>query len=188
MRAFSERNLIQKEMTSNIFAKIFTSSNIHLKLLIPNDVFFRAQVLCDDVEVMTESRFRLNNLVEMLLIDFLDEVIKYQNIKAIYSLLIEYDQGTPNIRLLHYQKRNVEEVPLYPIRKKSDDYEEYYCKIDRKLALRAEVMLHDIAQLYPQHPFTVERVLEVLLIDFIEKYRKGEAQTLINDFIKDEVS
>lgn len=183
LRAFSERNLIAREMKSNLISKIFSSFNIHLKLFLPRDIYFRAQVLCEDVEDITGESFEIDNLVEMLLIDFLDEVIKYQNIKEIYKLLLDYDRGTTNIRLIHYQEHKAEEVPLYPMRKKSDEYEEYYCKVKRKLALRGEVMLQDIAMIYPNHPFTLERVLEILLIDFIIKYRKGEAKAIIREMV-----
>lgn len=69
--------------------------------------------------------------------------------KNTYKLLLEYDQGTPNVRL------------------------------KRKQALRGEVMLSDIATVYPHHPFTLERVLEILLIDFITKYERGEAKNII---------
>jgi hypothetical protein len=52
----------------------------------------------------------------------------------------------------------------------------------RKDVLRGEVMLSDIAQVFPNHHFTLERVLEILLIDFIVKYSKGEIRPLYKSF------
>ncbi len=67
------------------------------------------------------------------------------------------------MRLKKYDEKNIEEVPLYPVRKKpvDDEIETVYCRMKRKEALRGEVMLSDIAQIAPHHPFTLERVLEI---------------------------
>ncbi len=155
--------------------------------MVPRDIYFRAQVLCEDVYDLTENRFKLRDLVEMLWEDFIDYVRRKQDIKATYQLLLEYDQGTPNVRLKKYDEKNIEEVPLYPVRKPPvDEVEVFYSKMKRKDALRGEVMLSDIAQVFPNHHFTLERVLEILLIDFIVKYSKGEAQKIVKEFLDDE--
>jgi hypothetical protein len=181
LKAYSDRNLIGQELNKDTFFKrIFVAANVHLKLLVPSDIFFRSQVLCEDVCDLTEERFKLDHLVEMLWSDFLNNVRKKQDIKNTYKLLLEYDQGTPNVRLKRYDVKGIEEVPLYPVRKKNDDQiERFYCKMKRKLALRGEVMLSDISKVYPQHPFTLERVLEILLIDFMIKYERGEAVNIL---------
>jgi hypothetical protein len=155
--------------------------------MLPRDIYFRAQVLCEDVYEVTEIRFNLGHLVEMLWEDFIDYVREKQDIKNTYKLLLEYDQGTPNVRVKKYDDKNVDEVPLYPVRKKpiDDEIETVYCQMKRKDALRGEVMLSDIAQIFPQHPFTLERVLEILLIDFIVKYSKGESQEIVYKLLRD---
>jgi hypothetical protein len=168
-------------------ARIFISMNTELRLMLPRDIYFRAQVLCEDVYELTEERFKLGHLVEMLWEDFIDYVREKQDIKNTYKLLLEYDQGTPNVRVKKYDDKNVDEVPLYPVRKKpiDDEIETVYCRMKRKDALRGEVMLSDIAQIFPQHPFTLERVLEILLIDFIVKYSKGESQEIVYKLLRD---
>lgn len=129
----------------------------------------------------------MENLVEILWSDFINYVRKKQDIKATYKLLIEYDQGTPNVRLKKYDEKNIEEVPLYPARKapKDEEIETFYCRIRRRDVLRGEVMLSDIAQIFPHHPFTLERVLEILLIDFIVKYSKGEAKETVCNLLSE---
>jgi hypothetical protein len=161
--------------------------NTELRLMLPRDIYFRAQVLCEDVYELTENRFKLGDLVEMLWEDFIDYVRRKQDIKATYKLLLEYDQGTPNVRLKKYDEKNIDEVPLYPVRKKpvDDEIETFFCRMKRKEALRGEVMLSDIAQVFPNHHFTLERVLEILLIDFIVKYSKGEAKEMLSNFLSE---
>jgi hypothetical protein len=181
LRAFSERDLLGKELNkSNVWKRIFTSRSVTLTLHLPNDIFLRANVICDDICEITEERFKLNNLVELLWKDFLDEVRRKQDVKALYKLLLDYDRGTPNVRLSKYNEESIDEVPLYPVRKKLVDHTEYvFCRLDRKDVLRGEVMLSDISKLYPQHPFHFERVLEILFIDFVSKYERGEAVNII---------
>lgn len=180
MRAFSEKNLISQEIRQKgFFEQLLTSQKVTLSLMLPRDIFFRAEILCQDITDLDEHPFKVDDLMDLLWMDFLDHARKYQNIKKTYQLLIEYDQGTPNVRLKKYYEDQSREIPLYPVRKKSDDVEHYYCRMKRKAALRGEVMLQDMAQVYPDHPFSLERVLEILIIDFIMKYRKGEAAKII---------
>jgi hypothetical protein len=86
-------------------------------------------------------------LIEILWSNFINYVRKKQDIKATYKLLLEYDQGTPNVRLKKYDEKNIEEVPLYPARKApiDEESETFYCRLKRRDALRGEVMLSDIA-------------------------------------------
>lgn len=188
MRSFSELNLIEKEMKKGLVGKLFVPTNVTLKLLIPKEIYFRANILCDDVSSTIVANFKICDLIELLWNDFLDDVIEHQKIKEIYKLLLDYDRGTPNVRLSHYQRSKIEEVPLYPIRKPFGETETFYCKMKRKIVLRGEVMLSDISTIYPQHPFSFERVLEILLIDFITKYQKGEAVSILESIMLDETS
>ncbi len=36
-----------------------------------------------------------------------------------------------------------------------------------------------LAKIYPDHPFTLEKVLEIIYIEFIEKFRCGELQNTV---------
>lgn len=177
MTAFSEADLIGQEMHKSLSTVLLSFFKVTLQIMLPADIFFRAQVLCEDIAEVNGQSFRLDDLMDLLWTDLMDHVREHQDIQETYKLLLEYDQGTPNVRIVTPKK--AEDVPLYPIRKRRDDVQTYYCSMIRKKALRGEVMLQDIASLYPNHPFTLERVLEILLIDFIIKYRKGKAAKLV---------
>ncbi|MBP3953631.1 hypothetical protein [Bacillus suaedae] len=187
LRAFSERNLISQELSkSNLITRVFVPQNTELRLMLPRDVYFRAMILCEDVRELTEERFKLSDLINHLWSDFIGFVREKQDIRGTYKLLLEYDRGTPNVRIKKYSEITFEEIPLYPIRKTpvDDQTETYFLKINRRLALRGEVLLADIEKIYPNHPFYLERVLEILLIDFIEKHSKGEAQEIVCGIIE----
>ena len=53
----------------------------------------------------------------------------------------------------------------------------------RKFALRGEVLLADMEEVQPGHGYTLERVFELLYIDFIDKFRKGDNLPLIKNIL-----
>ncbi|MGG0844968.1 hypothetical protein [Peribacillus simplex] len=54
----------------------------------------------------------------------------------------------------------------------------------RKYALRGEIILADMEGSYPNHGFTIERVLELLYMDFIDAFRNGDTTEAIQKIIK----
>ncbi len=163
------------------FIKLFTPSKVSLKLIMPHDVLFRARNLCDDVTVTTGDRYKLDDLMQLLLDDIVDHVRRTQDVKGLNRLFMSKDKSTINVRLRYYNNDDDETVPLYPIKKprKEDDFEIVFMRLDRDDILRMEILFSDMAKVFPDHHFTVERILEILLIDFIEKYERGEAKNII---------
>ncbi|ERN54339.1 hypothetical protein [Alkalihalophilus marmarensis] len=182
MRAFSEVNLIKKEIENqrSVIWRVLTSSTVSVKLFLQNELLFRAKNLCEDVADLTEEHYKLDDLVQFLLEDIVDYVKRKQNIKYMHSLFLKFDKSTHNVRLKHYKNLSDEIKPLYPMnREKVVDWSKIRLRIERKDVLRLEVLLADMSKVYADHHFTVERVLEILLIDFVSKYEKGEATKIL---------
>ena len=57
-------------------------------------------------------------------------------------------------------------------------------RIKRSLALRLEVLLADIAELYPDSKFSIENVLEIIYCDFIEAYKNGNLKNVVEKIIE----
>lgn len=170
----------------SIFRRLLELPFVRLTVSVPKDVYLRAKLLCEDIEDVSDDDYSLHDLVELLWSDFLDDAIYRQDMQRVYKLLLEYDRGTPNVRISHYSQENVEEVPLYPMRTRTHEekFEQVKVKLDRELALRGEILLADIYQIYVDHPFSLERVLEILIIDFMVKYSRGETRKLIQEYKK----
>jgi hypothetical protein len=45
------------------------------------------------------------------------------------------------------------------------------------------VILADMEEVQPNHGFTLERIFELLYIDFIDKFRKGNSEDAINNIL-----
>lgn len=182
MRAFSEVNLIRREIENqrSLLWKLFAPQTVSVKFSLQDELLFRAKNLCEDVADQTEEPFNVDDLVQFLLEDIVDYVKQKQNIKHMHSLFLDRDKSTHNVRLKHYHDSRDEVTPLYPMNKEElIDWSEVRVRIDRKDVLRLEVLLADMSKIYQYHHFTVERVLEILLIDFVSKYEVGEAKAII---------
>jgi hypothetical protein len=53
----------------------------------------------------------------------------------------------------------------------------------RKYALRGEVLLADMEEVQPEHGYTL-KVFELLYIDFIDKFRKGDHAGVVEDILR----
>jgi len=186
LRAYSEKKLLQAELKGRSpIIKLISPSTVCLKLITPNDVLFRARNLCEDVTLTTTDRYRIDDLMQLLLDDIVDHVRRTQDVKGLHQLFLDRDKSTINVRLKYYNNESEETVPLYPIikPKKEDDFEMVFIRLNRDDILRMEVLFSDMSTVFPNHHFTVERILEILLIDFIEKYKCGEAKNIITSAI-----
>ena len=56
-------------------------------------------------------------------------------------------------------------------------------RMRRKFALRGEVLLADMEEVQPQHGYTLEKVFELLYVDFIDKFRKGDNASAIKNIL-----
>ena len=57
-------------------------------------------------------------------------------------------------------------------------------RMRKKFVLRGEILLADMEEVWPDHGFTMERIFELLYIDFIDQYRKGKSASVVERVLK----
>lgn len=163
--------------------KVKMQSNVILELNLPASLYFRAEILCEDIQDLSGIEFTHRHLLNILFHDFLVYVQKNPNPKELYHLLLQRNPVPAPIKpmkLIHDGQELLLDVPKKVIQSPTTSkMKTLRYEVKRKLALRGEVVLADIAEIYPQHPFTLEKVLEILYIDFIDKFKKGEKKDAI---------
>lgn len=170
------RSLLQLEETgfmNRIFNALITDKRLTFKISIPNDLYLRADVLCDDVLQMrtVEKEYTQGELVQHIFLDFLDEVRRHDsNVGAIHTRL--------NVRL--QQLPLVNDQPIIPSRSKTS----IQTKIDRRDVLRAEVLLQDLSYFVPNHGLNVEKLIEIVYLDFLTEYQKGRRKNVIKEILE----
>jgi hypothetical protein len=155
---------------------LYSGKNIHLKIYLPYEIHLRAEVFCDDIRELSEESFTQNDLLGILYEDFLRENRAKESLFNLYRRLNVHEKKSPSIKGLYINEDEQEEL-----------YENVYevtMRIKRKEALRGEVLLSDLSNFYPEHPFTLEMVLETIYIDFIEDIKKDGSHKAVKELLK----
>ncbi len=171
MKRYSRLNLLEEEMSKleeRGFSKFLFHLHgkyVYLKIYLPNKLYLRANVLIDDICELTQEEFTLADLLLLLYQDWLLEVRKHNNIPSMFTRLNVRDMKTPSLYM------NNKEVTMN--KEETEGYQEFRFRLMRKEVIRCEVLLQEIEDYYPGHPFTVESVLEILFIDFMNEFIKS---------------
>lgn len=178
---YSRYGLINQELMAldenSFFGRIIDflikDKRLTFTISVPNELYFRAEVLCDDVLQMREQEkeYTQGELVQHIFLDFLDEVRKHDsNVGAIHTRL--------NVR--RQQLPMVNDQPLLPAK----SHTSVQVRIDREDVLRAEVLLQDLSYFVPNHGFHVENLIEVVYLDFLLEYTKGRRKNVIKEILE----
>jgi hypothetical protein len=177
---YSRYDLISKELSfleeqgfiSRFFSVILKEKKLRFKISVPNDLFSRAEILCDDIIQMRseDKEYTQGELAEHVFLDFLDEVRNHDgNVGAIYMKLDVRKQQLPLIN----------DSPLFSVKSKTS----IEAKIDRCDVLRAEWLLKDLSYFTPKHGIDVEELIEIVYLDFLLEYSKGRRKNVLKDIL-----
>lgn len=178
LRSYSRNNLIQKELEAlpkgkgNFFERLsyrlYRSIKVKYELEIPSSVFLRAITFCGDLSEWYEEDFTPAELMLALYKGFIARVQRENDIQMIYT---------------QYMVRLQEQTYIQP--RKKESYIDLEIYLHHDIALRGEMALADMDIHFPNHPFTLEKVLEIDFMFFIEECQKGSKthRQLMRDII-----
>ena len=189
MRKYSQANLLDEELSlirsSDFFGKLLhkinKSSTVLLTLNIPLLLYLRAEVFCEDIEDLSNMPFVQNDLIQLLYHDFLLFAQKNPNPKALFRLLTSLETQAEKDVIL---EKKGDTIFTLVHKEKQAEMKTLNLRMRRKFALRGEVMLADMEEVEPEHGYTLEKVFELLYIDFIEKFRKGSHTGAIENILR----
>ncbi|MGE6756004.1 hypothetical protein ACQKFO_21620 [Rossellomorea sp. NPDC071047] len=164
---------------SGLFNKFFSNVGEKYKITIPASIILRAELFCDDVTQESGIHFTFHDLMEILLEDFLRSIRRNPDPTQIYQGLKARDQRPPSIN--SYQEEESEYDARMSNKSKRVNIP---ITLDRRKSLKFEVFLADLEEIYPESPFYVEDVLEILLCDFIHCYKNGLLGQAFNEIVK----
>lgn len=185
MRAYSKNNLLQKstEMKTT-WLNIVNLSSVILELNIPDNTYFRMKILCEDISELSGQLFNQQKMIDLLWGQFIDQVKRVPNFEMVHDMLIEREDKRSVVKKEIKQQKNTFTFfeNTYNAAVKTNKKTIQY-RMNRKQALRGEIMLADISEIKPDHQLTLERVLEIIYCDFIEKYKTGESEQVVEQII-----
>lgn len=178
---YSQYGLINKELMqlnekgfwNRLINSFITHKKLTFTLSVPNELYFRADVLCDDIYQLRESnkKYTQSDLIEHVFSEFLDEVRK--NDSSVGSIHTRLNVRTQQLPM-------VNDRPLIPGRSKTT----VMAKIETEDVLRAEVLLQDLSFFAPSHGITVEKLIEIVYLDFLLEYTKGRRTNVMKEILE----
>ncbi|MGX2958067.1 hypothetical protein JNUCC23_02090 [Peribacillus sp. JNUCC 23] len=189
MKKYSAANLLEDELSligaSDFFGKILykmnKASSVLLTIKVPLTLYLRAEIFCEDIQDLSETKFDQNDLIDLLYNDFLLFVKKNPNPRSHFKLLTSLDREAGKDSGL--EKKEGESVFKLIHKDKEQKMQSIEMRMRRKHTLRGEVLLADIEEVQANHGYTLEKVFELLYIDFIEKFRTGDNTGAIDNIL-----
>lgn len=189
MVKYSSANLIHEELSligsdnfiGKMIHKMSKSSITLLSIKVPLNLYLRAEVFCEDIQDLSELPFEQNDLMKLLYNDFLHFAKKNPDPRSLFKLLTSLDQQAGKDSRLEQQGESVFQLVHKTIHQ---DMQPLHLRMRRKFALRGEILLADMEEVQPNHGYTLERVFELLYIDFIDKFRKGNNNEAIKNILR----
>lgn len=185
MGKYSRANLLNEELSlightdfiGKMLYKMNKSSTVLLTIKVPKNLYLRAEVFCEDIQDLSEMTFIQNDLMNLLYDEFLTYAKNNPDPRALFNLIVSLDQQSGKEASMEKQNEFVFKLVHKEVHQEMIPLN---LRLRRKYALRGEVLLADMDEVQPQHGYTLERVFELIYIDFIDKFRKGNN----NDSIK----
>lgn len=185
MGKYSQANLINEELSligsTNFIGKMLhkmnKSSMILLSIEVPLNSYLRAEVFCEDIQDLSEMPFDQKDLLTLLYEDFLYEAKIKPDLNKIFKVLTSLEHESGKAAVL---ERKTDSIFKLIHKEQNEELQNLHVRMRRKYALRGEIILADLEEEHPNHGYTIERVIELLNMDFIDKLREGDNTEAIN--------
>jgi hypothetical protein len=187
MRVYSEVDLLGKkgvwiqekkrgffEIIENLLLSF--SKTVSLRLQVPTNIYLRTELLCEYIEEKVGVDFEINHFLMALYLDFLQKSISKYNPMKIYRK-INQSHGYGDVLEIHANDK------VYKYKKRKENTTELFITIDKKDALKGEMLLAEIDELYGQ-AISLETMLSNLWINFIEEYKRGDNVKAFNEIVR----
>lgn len=178
-----------KEIFSSILTIPSRPASVFLKIDLPEYEVLRSQIFLEDLSEQLEDGIELSivDLLSLLLKDFLyvaSTTTKMENLKD--SLLEKKQQ------FLAKTERVEEFVEVSPghstlrVRDKPRRVRYYTLEltIPRKTALRLEIVLYDLEQLFKSFQMSLEELISIVFLEFVHYLKIGKQKDMVKRFIQ----
>ncbi|MFT8320099.1 MAG: hypothetical protein ABF649_04270 [Bacillus sp. (in: firmicutes)] len=145
---------------------------------VPEYLFLRSVSFCEDVSDEIDGKFETNKLAKILYEDFLQHFRKKNDLHEIYKKLTIRDLSPSIIK--PYQTEVAYEGGLF---EELRGFQEVRVTLSHQQALKGEFILSAL-DIYPEHSFTLENILEITYSNFIDDYRKSLIKNPIEKIVQ----
>ncbi|WP_437834556.1 hypothetical protein ACQRXC_29150 (plasmid) [Niallia taxi] len=192
-KSYSSLNVLSEKMTADfkgMFHSIFAAKK-YITVKLPYYDYLRGQVFIEDVkdnypeEISSFSSFNISQFVYMLYLDFMKQIKRgVKNEEVANYLSKSMDKYFPvniiqkrvfnkiNNNLFQYEEYEIEE-DLEEVEGEEEKYAYLTIRIQQKVILRGEILLHDLAPFLKGKAITVEQLMAIIYLDFIKSVKEN---------------
>lgn len=160
-KVYSSANILN-DNSSLFFKSIDKLIGVSLDIQIPSAHITRLTTICRDFRKKTSSSLFIDRLIQILVEEFVEEVIETSNLKEIYRRIIEMDHSI----IIHDHEVNTKtKIHSLPVSYFEDLYiKRIIFKYDH--IHRLEVALSDLDTIQ-EHEYTAEKLIGFLVSSFV---------------------
>ena len=168
--SYSQWNVLKDELegeaSSGFLGKLLhrtkQSGSLLLDIYIPIPVYIRGRAFCEDISELSDTEFTQASLINLLYHDWLLFAKRTNNLITLYNLLTSLEPKEILKKSAFYTGE--EEIPKKRL----------HVQMKRRHLLRGELLLSDLEEKVPRHGYTIERIFELLYMNFMEKHKNGD--------------
>ncbi|MEK5183303.1 hypothetical protein [Paenibacillus sp. FSL P4-0288] len=183
----------QQSQMKSLFSAIFSSTTkqnpyIPVTIKIPEYDLLRAEVFLEDVMESIDREYEVSmiELTALLVKDFLRVTSTNTKLEELKNNLMS--RKSEYLSTKEKVKEWVEVAPGHNALRERERvrrrrYFELQLEIPRKVALRAEIILYDLEQMYAPFQMTLEDLVTILILDFVHQLQTGKQKEIVKKFV-----
>ena len=156
---------IEGESSSGLLGKLWhktkQSGSLLLDIYLPVPVYIRGKAFCEDIQELSEMEFTQASLINLLYNDWLLFAKRTNNLMALYDLLTSLEPHDKSVKSAFLAGEG------------GTPRKRLHVQIKRRHLLRGELLLADLEGKVPKHGYTIERIFELLYMNFMNKHKNG---------------
>ncbi|MDP9726958.1 hypothetical protein J2W44_006114 [Priestia aryabhattai] len=175
MRSYSAANVMEEylETPAGFFGRMFRSfsknGTVELEIMLPRRFFLKGELITETIQEKANLNFSVCDLVDLLTEELLDNYSLEPNPLKMNETLKEISSTSIIQRYYRYSKEELISVKV---------------KLSKRDVFKLEMMLADIAEIYDEVNYSVENILEMQYVMFINDTIRGAKSDAIRKIIR----
>lgn len=166
-------NFVNNIFLDEVDEIIEESTDANLKLIVPANIVYRSELICEYISKQIGHEFCIYDLILLLYKDFINSnILKYDTLKMLRELTKDHDEVIKlkiGDKVLEHKKECNRKLVIITVPKKD--------------TLSGELLLEELKDIYGKE-ISLEKMFCNIWINFIEQYKRGENQEILNNIIE----
>ncbi|MFD1736124.1 hypothetical protein ACFSCX_06055 [Bacillus salitolerans] len=171
----AEQTTVKQGFISRLLESFELKKELEFVVKVPTHIYMDVKILIEDVSEISEYDLGKVSHADLIFFIFQDFILDIRHLDNRWDDIFR--------RIADAMQHVESKKNQHDTRKRSDKHHMITVYIPRPLVLRTEVLLRNLSR-YKRHEYTVETLLEVVFLDFMYNYLKGDVQDGMKKFLQ----